>query len=124
MEATIFERQLSNGSWDEETGERLEMFLDKVLAREIWYAPRQKREPMTTREQVVNLLVSQPGAAINYGDDWYSCLRVRPAPRPAPVYDYPTGRKISCGCTVYNQIEVMSASMGTSCSYHYDRMSN
>jgi hypothetical protein len=43
-------------------------------------------------------------------------------PRKAP--DYPNGRKLSCGCTVYYKIDVMHASLGTSCPDCYDRMSD
>lgn len=45
-------------------------------------------------------------------------------PRPRPQPDYPNGRKLACGCTVYNAVEVMNASMGTSCFECYDRMSD
>jgi len=43
-------------------------------------------------------------------------------PRPAP--DYPEGRKLACGCTVYYKHEVMSASLGSSCFNCFDRMSD
>ncbi len=43
-------------------------------------------------------------------------------PRRTP--DFPNGKKLSCGCTVYYKIDIMSASMGTSCLDHYDDMSN
>jgi len=39
-------------------------------------------------------------------------------------YDYSQGRKLSCGCTVWYAAHVMNASMGTSCSDCYDRMSD
>lgn len=45
-------------------------------------------------------------------------------PKPAPKLDYPQGRKLDCGHTVYHQSEVMSASLGTSCPDCYDRMSD
>jgi len=38
--------------------------------------------------------------------------------------DYPQGRKLSCGCTVFYAAHVMNASMGTSCQDCYDRMSD
>jgi hypothetical protein len=41
-----------------------------------------------------------------------------------PARDYPNGRKLSCGCTVYYRSEVMSASLGTSCPNCFDRMSD
>jgi|GEM_PF-3767781 len=41
-----------------------------------------------------------------------------------PTHDYPEGRKLDCGCIVFDQVEVMNASMGSSCELCYDRMSN
>jgi len=41
-----------------------------------------------------------------------------------PQLDYPEGRVLDCGCTVYSKREVMSASLGSSCQDCYDRMSN
>ena len=38
--------------------------------------------------------------------------------------DYPNGRKLDCGCTVYYKSHVMCASVGTSCQNCYDRMSD
>ena len=46
----------------------------------------------------------------------------KPTIRPV-MADYPSGRKLSCGHTVYTQTEVMSASLGSSCTDCYDRMS-
>jgi hypothetical protein len=37
--------------------------------------------------------------------------------------DYPDGRVLDCGCTIFFKSEVMNASLGTSCSDCYDRMS-
>ena len=45
------------------------------------------------------------------------------SPKPAIRQDYPTGRTLDCGCTVYDRHEVMSASMGSACESCYDRMS-
>lgn len=44
-------------------------------------------------------------------------------PRKQRQPDYPDGRKLDCGCVVYFQSEVMSASLGSACSNCYDRMS-
>ena len=44
--------------------------------------------------------------------------------QPRSVPDYPDGRNLSCGCTVYSKWEVMSASLGSSCPNCYDRMSD
>ena len=40
-----------------------------------------------------------------------------------PPADYPRGRKLDCGHTVYYQWEVMSASLGSTCGGCYDMMS-
>lgn len=45
-------------------------------------------------------------------------------PKPEQKPDYPQGRKLSCGHTVYYQSEVMTASVGSSCPDCYDRMSD
>jgi hypothetical protein len=37
--------------------------------------------------------------------------------------DYPNGRKLNCGHTVYDAWQVMSASLGSSCERCFDRMS-
>jgi len=120
------QRQLSNGTswWDETDETRINHFIDMVLAREAWFAPRKNREPMTTREQVLAQLAA--GNEQRYDDDWYANIRDADSIKPRQVRqpDYPGGRKLGCGCTVYYQSEVMSASMGSSCSSHYDRMSN
>lgn len=52
--------------------------------------------------------------------DDYEATRLQGRPKP----DYPQGRKLACGHTVYYKCEVMSASMGTSCPNCYDRMSD
>lgn len=44
--------------------------------------------------------------------------------QPRSKYDYPQGRKLSCGCTVWYKAHVMNASMGTSCQDCYDKMSD
>jgi len=43
-------------------------------------------------------------------------------PKPK-AHDYPQGRKLSCGHTVYDAWQVMSASLGSSCERCFDRMS-
>jgi len=45
------------------------------------------------------------------------------SPKPAIRHDYPTGRTLDCGCTVYDKHEVMNASTGSACESCYDRMS-
>jgi len=38
-------------------------------------------------------------------------------------HDYPNGRTLDCGCTIYDTHEVMSTQNGTSCADCYDQMS-
>jgi len=38
--------------------------------------------------------------------------------------DYPEGRVLDCGCTVYSRTDMLTTSHGTSCQDCYDRMSN
>lgn len=78
------------------------------------------------REEIVAILES--GGQVRwctspnfYYDHSYGKIGTKQEPKKL---DYPNGRKLDCGCTVYYQSEVMSASMGTSCQNCYDRMSN
>ena len=59
-------------------------------------------------------------ASASTPEDELEAARLQPWPAP----DYPDGRKLSCGCTVYRKVEVMSASLGSSCFNCYDRMSD
>jgi hypothetical protein len=77
-EPTAFpiERCLSNGAWIPETEpDRIGLFLDLVLARESWYAPRVKRDPLPDRRELLRFL-ARTGKAINHGDDWYAEIRL------------------------------------------------
>ena len=113
-----FQRKLSNGMWHDD--DRIDEFVDGALAREAWFAPRIKREPMTTRQQVLDYLAT--GKALRHDDDWYAEIRdadaqVAPTQKPAPKMV-----RCACGHTVEANL-VMNASRGTSCPDCYDRMS-
>jgi len=117
------QRQLGNGMWDDIEPEFIDQYINKVLLREPWYAPRVNRTPMSTQQEVLDFLAT--GKPISHGDDWYSSIRdadaiKRPVERRV---DFPDGRKLSCGHTVYSRSEIMSASLGSSCQDCYDRMS-
>lgn len=49
-------------------------------------------------------------------------LSAQPKPQRKP--DFPNGKRLSCGHTVYHWSEVMNASRGTSCPSCFDRMSD
>ena len=118
------QRMLSNGSWkDEVKPDRVTMFINRAVEVEQWLAPIQKREPRT--EQGIKDALTA-GEIIKTGTDWYDRLRdadaqAKPKPRKN---DYPNGRVLDCGCTVYNAHKVMSASQGSSCANCYDQMSD
>jgi len=118
--------QLSNGAWtdcNDEDGDRTEEFLNQCIEA----SQKIKNEWVKLdRDQVIAAL--ECGKELfNGGSDWYSNCRCgdaheriieeRRAAQP-PVETV----KCSCGCTVPRGL-VMSASLGSSCSECYDRMS-
>jgi len=120
-----FQRQLSNGSWADETKQvRIDRFIGLAVEVEQWLAPIQKREPRTA-QGIFDALAA--GKEIKYdGQYWYAKIRDADArkPRKTRQPDYPSGRKLDCGHTVFNAVEVMNASHGSSCVNCYDRMSD
>lgn len=115
----MLQYQLSNGDWVDTTEEEAARLLDGVLSRESWFAPRQKREPLTTREQVAAFL-AKGRREMRHGDEWYENIRAKPAPRPEPKPDL-----VRCDCGhECERLLVMSASLGSACPDCYDRMSD
>ena len=105
------QRMLGNGAWVDDDRP---MFVERVIERAIG------REPMTTRQQVLDYLAT--GKEIHYDNDWYALIRdadAQPVRTPAPVVQMV---RAACGHTVARG-EVMSASLGSSCEDCYDRMS-
>lgn len=114
------QRQLSNAGWIDE--DREDEFIARAVKRDAEIAHYAKREPKTEQE-IRDILAT--GKALSYGTDWYEQIRdadARRKPKPRPR-DYPNGRRLDCGCTVYYQVGIMNASMGSSCEGCYDRMS-
>lgn len=131
MSKVKLQRQLSNGNWVDD--DRVEKFLDMVLAREPWYAQYDnKREPMTTRQQVIDFLAT--GKTIYYDTDWYAQIRdgevyerlqAEAKQRRANNQNFSNaGWLMDCGHRVHFKAERMQASLGTSCPDCYDRMSD
>ena len=112
---TKLQKQISTGNWID---------VDETEANRIVEMAAQKYS--ATSESIMRMVEAKPG--LNYDTEtqetaWYMNVRVKPEPRQPRPDDYPNGRKLSCGCTVYNRSEVMSASLGSSCQDCYDRMS-
>jgi hypothetical protein len=101
-------------TWETPTPEKFEMAVAGAM-----------HENNMTREQVVQALAEGKtlkwGQSPNYYYDHSASLIGTPKPQRKP--DYPNGRVLDCGCTVYWKHEVMSTSRGSSCEACYDRMS-
>lgn len=110
-------KQYSNGTWDIVENEREDFYIEKILERESWLAPRLKREPMTTKEQVLEYL--KTGKELHWDDEWYAVIKMEIPKKPIPSVEMV---KCDCGHTI-PKCSVMSTSTGTSCQDCYDRMS-
>jgi hypothetical protein len=114
--------RLSNGNW-KNCDDRTEEFL-VCCEKENGPDENGKIQPRfhatrdLTRDETVAALLSGQNLR-NHHADWYSECRNEPAPRPVPMVDLVN---CSCGHRVARG-SVMSASLGTSCPYCYDRMS-
>jgi hypothetical protein len=110
-------KQYSNGTWGRIEDERIDFYIENILKRESWLAPRLKREPMTHKEEVLNYL--KTGKELHWDDEWYAKIKMdmsEPPERPVEMV------KCDCGHTV-SRCMVMSSSTGLSCPECYDRMS-
>ena len=122
MRLADLQYQLSNGNWID-CGERTDEFLSRIAVNNGpdetgKIVPRFRAiRDLTTREATA---VLETGRELrNHPDDWYSNCRIKPEPRPVQEVEM---IKCSCGHSV-PRVQVMSASMGTSCPDCYDRMS-
>lgn len=119
--------QLSNGDWIDCEG-RTDEFLTRCeqnngIDAEGKIVPAFRATRLLTRDEVIKVLES--GRELrNDPADWYSNCRMAPQPKAERQPDYPEGRKLDCGHTVYWKREVMNASRGTACPDCYDRMSD
>jgi len=120
VEPVQFQRMLSNGTWYDT--DNIGHFIEKAVERDQWFAERKNRSPRTA-EEIRERLVA--GHEEVYDTDWYAKIRRKPEPKKQQARrdDYPNGRELDCGHVVFNQYEVMSASLGSSCEACYDRMS-
>lgn len=125
----------AKGDWQDRTEKFLLLCMEnnrisadgKINNRETYATDR-----TLTRDEAVTAL--EAGIVLrNDRDDWYSNCRDgeiydrKMAERRAKAEaakDWPDGRKLSCGHVIYYKSQVMSASLGSSCSECYDRMSD
>jgi hypothetical protein len=109
--------QLGNGNWwdcSNNPVDRTEEFLKLCMK----YDPRTNNNLETT----IELLLS--GETLrNHDQDWYSKCRNKPADKVS-TKDFPNGKKLNCGHTIYYKAHEMGASLGSSCSDCYDKMSD
>ena len=113
-----FQRMLCNGNWIDD--DRIDLFCDMVLEREPWVSKNEDREPMTTKQQILDFLAT--GKNIRYDSDWYANIRdadaiVKKVVKPVEMV------MCYCGHETPRNLR-MSTSLGTSCPDCYDRMSD
>lgn len=110
--------RISNGNWVPVTAEKEDLYINQVLERESWVAPRVGREPMTTKTEVLEFL--KTGKTLNRGDDWYAQIKYS-VPTPPATH---TVVMVNCDCGhTIPSTSVMSSSTGTCCPDCYDKMS-
>lgn len=109
------EAQLSNGMWIEVKPDRIDSYIENILAFESYASLG--RKPLTTRKQVIDYL--KTGKLLRWDYDWYAVVRILMPEKPQKPVEMV---KCRCGHTV-PKYSVMNASMGSSCPDCYDRMS-
>ena len=83
LEEIPLQAQLSNGGWLNITDKKqIASLLDRVIAREPWYAPRVKREPRTSHVELLRAMAA--GETLSWDDEWYANLRLRFGPPEPP----------------------------------------
>jgi len=115
-------RRLENATWDDEKleGERLDRFLNGVLAREACVSEFEHRQALTTHSEILAYLAT--GKTLSFDTDWYALIRDTDAIKQK--ISHTVEPQILCGCGHQTSKElVMSTSTGTSCPDCYDRMS-
>jgi hypothetical protein len=110
-------KQYSNGMWGKVDADKEDFYIEKILNRESWLAPRLKREQMTTKEQILEYL--KTGKELHWDDEWYAVIKMEMPKKHAPPVEMV---KCDCGHSV-PRCTVMGTSTGTSCPDCYDRMS-
>lgn len=126
--------QLSNGNYiDIDNPEREEMFIQQAVEfdQQLPDTFRGKHN-LQIRQDAVNAL--ENGRELRHGTDWYDKIRdgeahdkkmvAAKAKRDADPNFSNEGWELDCGCVVHHYSHIMNASMGTSCTDCYDRMSN
>jgi len=107
----------SNGRWTKIEPSEENYYIGQIIERETWFAGREKREPMTTKKQVLNYL--ETGKSLSWADGWYAIIKI-----DIPTPETPSVEMIKCDCGhTVPKCSVMSVSTGTSCPDCYDRMS-
>jgi hypothetical protein len=110
-------KQYPNGTWGEIGPQKIDFYIEEILKRESWLAPRLGRDPLTTKKQVFDYL--KTGAQLHWDDEWYAKIKMDLPKKPLPPVEMV---KCDCGHTV-PRCTVMSTSAGSSCPDCYDRMS-
>lgn len=104
---------LSNGKWEKcEDG-----------TNELWLLSCEKATGLSRKEVLSQL--AEGKEVRNYNEDWYRWCKDMDTvkKKEVPACDFPEGKDLDCGCTIYNESEIMGASFGSCCPDCYDDMS-
>jgi hypothetical protein len=112
------QRMLENAKWIDVRDDLIDSYIERVVSREQWLAPRENRQPMTA-PQIIERLGA--GVAFRTSDDWYAQIRDADAMKPRAVTAASMTR-CDCGHLTQKAL-VMNTSRGTACPACYDRMS-
>lgn len=127
------QKKLSNGSYVDVSPEYQINLLNAAIAFDQKYPDTYRGKlGLASVEDAIKYL--EQGRELRFGSDWYNQIRDNEAHERQlaaartkrdndPNYS-DTGWKLDCGCVVHWRSHIMNASMGTSCTDCYDRMSN
>lgn len=104
---TTIQYQLSNGAWID-CGERTNEFIGYCIGRKM------TRDGAAIADAAQALDILQSGKTINFGSDWHSNLRIKPAPVARSVDARPLLRCKCCGQSGHDGAYPFSTLRGTS----------
>jgi hypothetical protein len=115
-----FQRKLSNGDWVAIEDAEVNMFLKNTLKRQAEIAKIHETAAPTMKDIIEKL---KAGKRLEHGTDWYEEIRREKVSEPVSC-DFPDGKVLDCGHTVYSKSEIMNAYGKTTCADCYSMMAD